>query len=1096
VIRKISVSILLFYTLLGCSSDQDVHAIYTEKIDSGIHFTNTLTSTTELNILNYLYFFNGGGIAAGDFNNDNLVDLYFTSNQEADQLYLNTSDLSFKNITALSQINNQTGWTTGVTTVDINNDNLLDIYVSKVSGHLHLNESNQLFINQGINAEGLPYFKEDAASYNLDIRGLNTQAAFFDYDLDGDLDVYILRHSVHPNSNYGKGALRKKKDALYGDLLLENRNNKYYDVSQKSGIFQGKIGYGLGISTSDLNNDGYPDIYIGNDFFENDYVYINQQDGTFKEIHSSDAALGHSSHFSMGNTISDINNDGKADIISVDMLPQNIETLKTSGTEYNYSIFQNQLRNGYEPQFMQNTLHLNQGDLQFTETAFQSGLAASEWSWSPLIADFNNDGHKDVYITNGIEGATNDMDFVNFISNVEIQKQLGKGMKQDALAFIKKLPQKKTPNFLFLNNGDITFTDNSLKTPNKPSLSNGAIYNDLDNDGDLDIVVNNVNEKATILENTTRQKDTTAHYLNIKFNGATNNRNGIGATIETHIKGEKQYFQNFPTRGYLSSMSPQVFVGFSNSNIIDSLKVLWPDKRFQKLQNIKADQTIIVNYSESIRLEDSPEISDQRFVVTDSLTNFIHKDGTSIEFSRDILVPYASTNLGPHIVAGDLSNDKLDDFILLGAKGQETSLAIQNSTGTFKTVALPDAKTHAIHEDVHAAIFDANGDGFNDIIVVSGGNEFKKGAPLYPRLYIQEEDGIRFRESVFKTPINASKVYAVDVDNDGDLDLSISSNAVPQEFGETPAQYIYENDGKGNFRDITSSFASALQSLGNVYDVSWVDIDADGLKDVIVSGHWMPITILKNTGKKLVPLSDTNLENTSGWWNTVTTGDFDNDGDTDIVAGNFGQNTRLQPSKEQPVRLYRYDFDNNGKIDPIVTYYHQGKETTVASKDELVKQLPFINKKYLSYNAFAKASMTDLLSKEKLNSAVVKEATTFASTYFENNGNNKFTSGPLPFMAQVSAVYDIAADDFNNDGYIDLLLVGNTYEISTQLGRLDGSHGVLLFNDKKGFFTTAQDVNLKINGASRSIEKISIASKKSFVIGRNNDVPLFLQKED
>lgn len=1107
-IEEYKLGLLLFvcscFILLACSenSTEDVaknRSKFQKAESTGVTFSNNISSTKELNILNYLYFYNGAGTAIGDFNNDGLDDIYFVSNQEEDALYLNRKNLKFEPTQAsVTGLKNDTGWSTGVTTVDINNDGLLDVYISKVSGHLDLKGANKLYVNQGIDDNGYPYFKDEAVAYGLNIEGFNSQAAFFDYDLDGDLDVFILKHSLYPNSNYGRGSIRKTTDSLAGDQLLENVNGRYVDASAKSGIFSSRIGYGLGISIGDLNADGYPDIYIGNDFFENDYLYINQKDGTFKEINSTESALGHSSHFSMGNAIADVNNDLRPDIFSVDMLPENLETFKASGQEYNYSIFQNQLKYGYEPQFMQNTLHLNLGNSQFTETAFLSGIAATEWSWAPLVADFDNDGLKDIYVTNGILGATNDMDFVNFTSNDKVQKKLGGQMDDEGLSFIRELPEKKTANYFFKNKGNAQF-ENAKESwfDSAPSFSNGASYGDLDNDGDLDIVVNNVNEPALILKNTTSTDTLASRYIKLKFNGPPKNTSGIGAQVFVYSGQNTQFFENYPTIGYLSSVASGVSVGLGEEKTVDSLRIVWPDRKIQVLKNSATQQTLVLNYTDA-QAVDATELT--LLQPTSLLTNasipidFKHTDDLSIEFARDPLVPYATTNLSGTVITGDINTDGRQDLIALGGKRQETLSYLQQEDGSFKKRQLPDGEVSAINEDVGAVIFDANGDGLNDLLIVSGGNEFRSGTPLLPRLYISGKNGLERDRSQFTSMIiNASTVATVDLDNDDDMDVIITSNVLPHQFGKTPAQYIFENDGDGKFIDVTSTFASEFQKIGNVYSVSWQDIDGNGFPDAVVAGHWMPISIFLNDGKRLSLQKTEGLENTNGWWNTVKIADFDKDGDLDIIAGNFGLNTRLQPSVAEPVRLYRNDFDSNGQIDPVVTYYHQGVESTIATKDEMVKQLPYLNKKFLSYTAFAKAEINELLGAEKLTASEKKEAYQFASMYFENLGNNSFKNHPLPFIAQASTVQDILVEDVNNDGFLDALLVGNNSEISTQLGRLDGSHGVFLENDQNGGFIVLDTQELDISGSCRSIEGLEIQGQKYYVVGRNNNTPIFLK---
>ena len=1084
---------ILTILLLSSCSHQKQDGNNKLFIEHALPFSNTLVSTVDLNILNYLYFYNGAGVALGDFNNDSLLDIYLAANQEADALLINKGDLNFTSQTLPK--NSKHHFSTGVTTVDINNDGLLDVYICQASTHLNLTGHNRLYINKGIIDEEIS-FEEESSKYGLDLNGLFTQASFFDYDLDGDLDVFLLKHSVHPNSNYNKGTIRYSSDPENGDLLLKNDNGVFKDVSATAGILQTKISYGLGLSTSDINQDGYPDIYIGNDFYENDYLYLNQKNGTFKEVNASQNRLKHTSYFSMGNDIADLNNDGLPEIVSVDMLPEDIETLKAAGTEFGYPIYQNNLKNGYQPQYMQNTPHINRGNGQFVETAFQSGISATEWSWSPLIADFNADGLKDVFISNGIEGATNDLDFINFISNDAIQQRLGKGMLEEDLSFIKKIPQKKTPNYFFQNKGEVQFsnvTDQWLaKTP---SLSNGAAYGDLDNDGDLDLVINNVNAPAQILENLKRDRDSTS-YLKIRLTSPEKNNLGIGAKLIAYSKDHTQYFENTSTRGYMSSVAPEVVIGLDQAKTLDSLKIIWPSGNYETKRNVAVNQVLSLRYQDasSNYYEDYANTKESLLANVPLSIPYTHRDATSLDFNRDPLIPYASSNLGPHISAGDLNSDGLDDLVALGAKGQETTLHFQNENGDFISQDLD--KEFRINEDVFSLVFDANSDQKNDLLILSGGNEFLKGKPLQPRLYIQEADGLRFRESIFQTiSLNASTANAVDIDNDGDLDISICANTVPREFGKTPQQYLFENDGTGQFKDITSSYGEALQNIGNVYDVTWVDVDDNGFKDAIVAGHWMPITILLNDGESLKK-QPSNLEDITGWWNTIEVADFDKDGDLDIIAGNWGENTRLTASKQFPIRLYRNDFDDNGREDPIVTYYYQGKETTIATKDELVKQLPFINKEFISYADFAKASLDEILPAKKLKNASKKEINTLSSMYFENQGNGNFEANPLPFIAQVSAVMDMQIDDFNNDGFLDVFLVGNLYEISTQLGRLDGLDGLLLLNDKDGFFTEAEQQNFNINEAARSITKLDINNKTHYIVGLNNDRPILLQKAE
>jgi len=591
----------LLFLLVSCNNNDSLFVSLPSN-KTQIKFQNNLTSTTDLNILNYLYYYNGAGVAAADFNNDGLADLYFTGNQTADKLYLNTGGLQFKDITKQALINNSTPWTTGVTTVDINNDGFLDIYICKIGAHNSIKGNNLLYINEGPDINGIPRFKEAASFYGLDIASFATQASFFDYDKDGDLDLFLMNHSLYPNSNYGKGSIRTEVDQMSGDKLFENKQGKFEDVSSQSGIFQGKIGYGLGLSIGDVTNDGYPDIYVGNDFFENDYLYINQKDNTFKEVISKDkTALGHTSHFSMGNAISDLNNDSKMDIISLDMLPENLKTYKTSGLEFPYQTYQYYLKNGYAPQFMQNTLHYNNGNETFSEAAYLSGIAATEWSWSPIVGDYDNDGFKDLYITNGILGATNDMDYINFISNEAIQKQLATEKSQRNLELSKQIPQKKVKNYFYKNNQDKTFSNvTSSWLSHGNSFSNGGVSVDLDNDGDLDLVVNNINEEAYVLENNSN-KIYQNNYLKVKFIGNSNNTFGIGATVKAYYKDQIITEENYTTKGYLSSVEPKIHLGLGDATIIDSLQIIWSTNAYETLKNVQTNQEIEVFYKDAAK---------------------------------------------------------------------------------------------------------------------------------------------------------------------------------------------------------------------------------------------------------------------------------------------------------------------------------------------------------------------------------------------------------------------------------------------------------------------------------------------------------------
>jgi len=1091
--RFLLILLIIQYFLLSCSKSKEIEVPDLFKLlpkeRTGVDFTNQLTDTPALNILSYLYYYNGAGVAAGDLNNDGKEDLFFASNMQSNRIYLNKGNLQFTDISKEAKIM-QGGWSTGVTMVDINADGWLDIYVCQVALLKGIQGKNRLYVNQGLNENGIPTFIESAAAYGLDFSGYATQAAFFDYDLDGDLDVYLLNHSVHPNRNYGQGNQRKVSDPHSGDKLFRNEGNTFIDVTGESGIFSGKIGYGLGVGISDINNDGYPDIYVGNDFYENDYLYINQKNGRFKEQISEDKnVLGHTTHFSMGNDLADFNNDGAVDILSMDMLPEDLVTYKASGNEFNYDIYQSYLKNGYAPQYMQNTLHLNRKNGYFSEIAYLSGIAASEWSWSGLFTDFDNDGFKDIFISNGIFGATNDMDYISFISSENIQRRLDAGMTAEDMAMINEIPQKKIPNYFFKNNGDLTFSKIKSEIA---SFSNGSVYADLDNDGDMDLVTNNLNQPAFIYQNQSYENGNKNNFLKISFEGSGSNRFGIGARVIIYTKDKELYFENFLSRGYMSSVSPVLTAGLGPQKMIDSMKIIWPGDKFQVLKEVTSNQKIVLRESEatsSVNPKMAVPVTGS-FEETNDLISFGHFEYDSYEFGQDPLAPFMSSHLGPKIAVGDINNDGLQDVFIGNGKKQKASLFVQQKSGQFISGQEKLMEELQLTENTDNLFFDADGDGYQDLIIVNGGNEFETGMPLRPILLMNRKGS--FVSETNRLPeifLNGSVVRAGDIDNDGDLDLFIGGGSVPKKYGEVPNSYLLENNGKGFFSDVTTQKAKDLQKTGLVRDAVWVDLNKDGFVDLVVVGHWMPITIFMNHNGTFQQDKNKTLQNTGGLWNTLQVTDLDNDGDMDFIAGNWGLNTKFAANRDQPMHLYLNDFDKNGKQDPIITYFYHNKETVFANKDELVKQLPFLNKKFLSYQSFAKATFKELVPADLIKQSVVKKIDILTSVIVKNNGNLQFEIQPLPAIAQLSSTHAILVDDFDRNGKMDMFLGGNDYQVNTQLGQLDASQGSILTRDDQGKWILNEGLTeqIAIPGAIRDAARISVNGQHILMISRNND---------
>lgn len=1071
---------------------------------SNIDFKNVLKETDEFNIIEYLYFYNGGGVSIGDINNDGLPDIYFTANQASNKLYINKGNFEFEDITSQAGLSGSGNWKTGTSMADVNGDGLLDIFICGVGKYKNFEGKNQLFINNGDLT-----FSDKTEEYGLAFQGFSTQASFFDYDNDGDLDMYLVNHSVHTIRSYGHAMLRYQSDPLAGDKLYRNDlvpggQTHFKEVTSQAGILNSQIGYGLGVGVSDLNQDGYLDIYVSNDFNENDYLYINQGDGTFKQ--EIEKSIPHSSRFSMGNDIADINNDGLTDILTLDMLPKDEEVIKTTAGEDAYEIYAFKLRYGYHYQFSRNTLQLNRGldgkkNLMFSDIAPLAGVEATDWSWAPLLADFDNDGFKDLFVANGIVGRPNDLDYINYISSDSAQRYFTDQQ------LIDQMPSGKVPNVFFRNKGDLTFLDvSSPWIGTETSLSNGAAYGDLDNDGDLDLIVNNINEKAFVYRNDLSPGS--SNFLKIRLEGAGANRFGIGAKVMAYAGDKKFFCEQVPSRGWLSSVDYLLHIGLGNLNSVDSISIYWPGNKSQTLKSIRTNQIITIKHSDAItqyRKEGKDTMYDLLLTQQEDIP-FKHRENSFIAFTVERLIPHMVSTQGPKILVGDINGDKLDDFFVGGAAGQPGAVFTQDRKGNFKRSVQADIESDSLAEDVGAAFFDADGNGSLDLIVVSGGQEFSGDHKnLLPRLYLNDGKGNlkKVTENLPDIFVNASCVKPADVDNDGDNDLFIGGRVVAGQYGVDPPSFLLTNNGHGVFKDETArllpGFENKGASLGMVTDAVWLDMNKDDRIDLVVVGEWMPITILiqNDSGVFKNRTEEHGLAKTKGWWNTLAAHDFDKDGDLDFVVGNLGLNSRLRASLNEPVSIFVSDIDNNSSLDQILTYYNQGKRYPFISRDQLVKQVPSLKRKFLKYANYRNVVLEDIIDPTLQGKSIQKDVLTFASIYMENLGNGKFSMTNLPVEGQVFPVFAFCIEDLNQDGNADILAVGNTGATQPDFARYDAGYGLTLVGDGKGSFKPvgSQFSGFVVKGEGRDIKTlVTSTNKKLFLISRNNDSIKLFQK--
>lgn len=1072
--------------LLSCNKKEETMFEELASSKTNINFTNKLSEHKLFNILYYLYYYNGGGVAAGDINNDGLTDLYFTANNKGgNKLYLNKGNFVFEDITTTAGVAGNADWCSGVTMADVNGDGLLDIYTAAVSGRYDLKGRNELYINKG-NGK----FTESAEQFGLGFSGLTTQTAFFDYDRDGDLDCYILNQSHHPHANIVDTSNRRKVDSLSGDRLYRNDIStigKFSDVSSEAGIFQSNLGYGLGLGISDINNDGWDDIYVGNDFHENDYYYINNGNGSFTE--SGAKHFKHYSRFSMGNDIADFNNDGQLDVVTVDMLPPDEKILKTYGSDENPDIYKIKLEmNGYQNQYSRNVLQRNNGNgNNFSDIALMSGISATDWSWAPLFADFDNDGNKDLFITSGIVKRPVDLDYIRYVSDLDMKKGRQQTDEFDEIA-IKNMPEGSSHPYFYQGNGAGNFEDKSLAwgTGKMKGFYNGAAYADLDNDGDLDVIINCIDEPAVIMKNNAPLKTV----ADIVFKGTGMNPFGIGAKLWLFAGGKMQYQQLMLTRGFQSSVEPKLHFGLDSLRLIDTMLVVWPDQKYQLLKNVPSVGRLEVRQSEAGGSFDyksyfGPVKEAFRNVTEEISSSWRHTENDFLDYNKQYLIPHQLSTRGPKIAVADVNKDGLDDLFACGAIGSPGTLLLQVREGVFTVSDSAVFNKAAMCENVDAHFFDANNDGYPDLYVVNGGNEYRDdNLALQDEFYLNDGKGHFSRvQQPTASAKNKSCVSSADIDKDGDIDLFIGGLANAMEYGKPQTSYLLINDGKGGYTPAASSMI-ALDSIGMVTSSSFADINNDGWQDLVVTGEWMTVQIYINKNGRF---TKSEIPASSGLWQSLLTADVNGDGFTDILAGNWGLNSKLAAGKTGPLKLYVKDFDKNGSVEQVMAYTIDGEEYTFLAKDELERSLPVLKKAYLKYSDVAGKTVQymfyDLFKDYKELKAEV-----LASSCFINDGKGNFTRVSLPFELQVAPIFSFSRVEGN--GGNSFVAGGNFYGVVPYEGRYDGLP-VTVFSYNRNAKTFAATGTLPgADGETRDIKWINSGNGKKLLVIAGNNMPL------